>query len=125
MPRGDATGPMGMGPMTGRGAGYCAGYGVPGYVNNIPGRGFGMGFGRGASFGGRGGRGGGFGFRNRFYATGVPGWARFGGGMAAPYQSIDPELEKQALGNQAEILQTELDAIKKRLEELNTKAQKK
>jgi len=33
MPRGDGTGPMGMGPMTGRAAGYCAGYGVPGYMN--------------------------------------------------------------------------------------------
>ena len=26
MPGGDRTGPMGMGQMTGRGAGYCAGY---------------------------------------------------------------------------------------------------
>ena len=26
MPRGDGTGPMGMGPMTGRGMGYCTGY---------------------------------------------------------------------------------------------------
>lgn len=25
MPRGDGTGPMGMGPMTGRGAGFCNG----------------------------------------------------------------------------------------------------
>ena len=125
MPRGDATGPIGMGPMTGRGAGYCAGYGMPGYMNNISGRGFGMGFGRGAGFGGRGGRGGGFGFRNRFYATGVPGWAWYGGSVAAPYQKSDPELEKQALGNQAEMLQAELDAIKNRLEELNTKTQKK
>jgi len=33
MPRGDRTGPAGMGPMTGRAAGYCAGYGVPGYLN--------------------------------------------------------------------------------------------
>jgi hypothetical protein len=38
MPRGDRTGPGGMGPMTGRGAGYCAGYDVPGYVNAAPGR---------------------------------------------------------------------------------------
>lgn len=28
MPRGDRTGPMGMGPMTGRGAGYCGGFGA-------------------------------------------------------------------------------------------------
>jgi len=40
MPRGDGTGPAGMGPMTGRAAGYCAGYPVPGYVNPIPGPGF-------------------------------------------------------------------------------------
>jgi len=33
MPGGDRTGPAGMGPMTGRAAGYCAGYNVPGYMN--------------------------------------------------------------------------------------------
>ncbi len=38
MPRGDGTGPAGMGPMTGRAAGYCAGYGVPGYMNPLGGR---------------------------------------------------------------------------------------
>lgn len=38
MPGGDGTGPMGMGPMTGRGAGYCAGNDVPGYANPLPGR---------------------------------------------------------------------------------------
>ena len=38
MPRGNRTGPAGMGPMTGRVAGYCAGYPVPGYMNPIPGR---------------------------------------------------------------------------------------
>ena len=33
MPRGDGSGPAGLGPMTGRGAGYCAGYPVPGFAN--------------------------------------------------------------------------------------------
>jgi len=33
MPRGDRTGPMGLGPMTGRAAGYCAGYPTPGFMN--------------------------------------------------------------------------------------------
>ena len=33
MPAGNGTGPLGMGPMTGRAAGYCAGYPVPGYMN--------------------------------------------------------------------------------------------
>ena len=32
MPRGDQTGPAGMGPMTGRAAGFCAGYSTPGYT---------------------------------------------------------------------------------------------
>ena len=39
MPRGDGTGPAGLGPMTGRSAGYCAGYGVPD-KNAWPGRGY-------------------------------------------------------------------------------------
>jgi len=43
MPRGDGTGPMGLGPMTGRGAGYCAGSGVPGFMNPIPRAGIGVG----------------------------------------------------------------------------------
>jgi len=38
MPAGDGTGPMGMGPMTGRAAGYCAGYPAPGYANPMAGR---------------------------------------------------------------------------------------
>ncbi len=44
MPRGDGTGPAGMGPMTGRAAGYCAGYPVPGYMNPYGGR-LGLGYG--------------------------------------------------------------------------------
>lgn len=32
MPRGDRSGPVGMGPMTGRRLGYCAGNQVPGFV---------------------------------------------------------------------------------------------
>ena len=39
MPAGDGTGPLGWGPMTGRAAGYCAGFPVPGYMNLFVGRG--------------------------------------------------------------------------------------
>jgi len=39
MPAGNGTGPLGFGPMTGRAAGYCAGYPVPGYMNPVAGRG--------------------------------------------------------------------------------------
>jgi len=55
MPGGDGTGPMGQGSMTGRGAGYCVGYNVPGcynvpgYMNNMP-AGLGRGRGRGFAF---------------------------------------------------------------------------
>ncbi len=38
MPRGDGTGPAGMGRLTGRSAGFCAGFKTPGFIN--------MGFGR-------------------------------------------------------------------------------
>lgn len=40
MPFGDGTGPGGYGPMTGRAAGFCAGYAVPGYANPVFCRGF-------------------------------------------------------------------------------------
>ncbi|MBN2076411.1 MAG: DUF5320 domain-containing protein [Dehalococcoidales bacterium] len=59
MPSGDRTGPAGMGPMTGRGAGYCTGYTWPGFLSRIPGRRwFGI---------GRRNRGNGRGFRNNWY----------------------------------------------------------
>jgi len=120
MPSGDRTGPIGMGAMSGRAAGYCAGFGMPGCANPVSGRGFGMGFGRGRGFGG-----GGRGWRHIFYATGLPGWMRLGGytapyGYCVPYRKSDPDMEKQALNIQAEALQTELDLIKKRLSEIET-----
>ena len=120
MPRGDRTGPMGMGARTGRAAGYCAGNEMPGYMNPGPGGGFGMGFGGGRGFrGGGGGGGGGRGWRHRFYATGMPGWMRFGG-SPMPYQQADPESEKQELKNQARALRSELDLVDKRLGELES-----
>jgi hypothetical protein len=116
MPGGDGTGPMG--PMTGRAAGYCAGYGVPGFMNPMPGLGWGRGFGRGRGLGGGGRRG----WRNMFWATGLPGWARFGSGAVAPMPGVQtapsPEAEKEVLTRQAEFLQAQLDNLRKRLEEL-------
>lgn len=108
MPAGDRTGPMGMGSMTGRGAGYCGGFAAPGFANAGPGRG--RGFGRRFS-------GGGFGWRNRFFATGLP--ARTQGASYAP---ADPEAEKQGLKQQVDALQSELEMIRKRLDELTGSA---
>ena len=51
MPRGDKTGPQGLGSSTGRAMGFCAGYLVPGYMNSIPGQGRGCGKGLGRRLG--------------------------------------------------------------------------
>jgi len=129
MPGGDGTGPGGMGPMTGRAAGYCAGYPAPGFMNPIPGRGFGGG-GRGR---------GGWGRRNQFYATGLTGWQRgvygapaFGGAapyavpQAAPFApAMTAQQELDQLKGQAEYFEDALDGIKKRLEELGAKTEEK
>ena len=102
MPFQDRTGPQGQGPMTGRGAGLCAGANT-----TAPSRGFGRGrggarFGRGTGFGrGRGGWGQGFGF-------------------AQPYApaTLTPEQEVSTLKAQAAQLQDSLQYIKDRLSTL-------
>ena len=55
MPRGDRTGPEGMGPMTGRRFGYCNGYDSPGLSRGRMGGGYGRGLGnfRGSGMGRR------------------------------------------------------------------------
>ncbi len=123
MPGGDRTGPAGQGPMTGRAAGYCAGYNVPGYMNPA-----GRFLGRGAF----GGRGRGMMHRNWYYATGQPGWARYdmgfpaGGTGAVPYPGeVEPAEEKEMLAEQADYLKQQLEDIQKRLSDLEKKKQAK
>lgn len=99
MPRGDGTGPLGFGPMTGRGMGFCAGYNVPGYIN-----GFGFGVHRG--------------YRRMFYATGIPGWARFGYVPAETRVDYVAD-EKSYLKAQAQYLEDQLKYIKDRLNDLD------
>jgi hypothetical protein len=73
MPFGDGTGPRGMGPMTGWGAGYCTGSGHMRFIGPAFGRGW-FGFSRG--FGRSIGRGSGRGiFRSGFSRfTSYPRW---------------------------------------------------
>lgn len=123
MPRGDRTGPEGLGPMTGRAAGYCAGYNAPGYMNP----GWAGGRGRGFGFSGRGG---GRGRRNWFYATGLPGWQRTAQGLPAfgrqggrygaafPAAEWTAQEEKAALKSEIEFLKKQLKSFEKRMEEL-------
>ena len=54
-----------------------------------------------------------------FHAANLPGWMCFWGD-AAPFKKPDPEIEKKALKNRADALQSELDLIKKRLGEMET-----
>jgi len=103
MPRGDRTGPMGVGPRTGRGAGSCAGYSRPGYANAAPGIGLGLGY-----------RGGGRGWRNMYYATGLPGWARAGYAPPPPM----PEVELSALKAEAKSLGDQLAVISQRIKQI-------
>ncbi len=109
MPFGDRTGPLGLGPMTGRAMGYCAGYAVPGFMNPWPG------FGRGRGFWGRG-----------------RGWRRFAFVAPAavtpvyqqPYQlTKEEELrmlenEAKAIEEEQKLLKQELESIKKQINEL-------
>jgi len=109
MPGRDKTGPQGMGPGTGRGLGDCNGneartlfgYGC------LPGSGM-------RSMCGRGGYG--HGNRRMFYATGLPGWYRYGniynqsGETAADEQTL---LEREAA-----FLTERLEQVNKRLHSL-------
>ncbi len=107
MPAGDGTGPMGLGPMTGRAAGYCAGYGVPGYMNPIPGRGA-WGWGRA---------------RGRGWGT----WGTVPLADIAPplYGTPAPEAERQFLTQQVQALEQQLDWARKRLDDLAPKESEK
>jgi len=119
MPRGDGAGPMGAGPMTGRGAGYCAGYSLPGYANPVGGRHY---YGWGTWNRGRG-------YRHWYHATGPTGWARASRGMPAwggygwhypahPVPPVSPQQEMEMLKSEAQELEQGLKEIKKRMEEL-------
>lgn len=114
MPGFDGTGPLGQGSMTGGGRGYCA--------VNLNGAGARQGVGRGFF-----GRGGGRGYRNCFYATGLPGWVRAQKGMQAfgGYErALSREEELTELKNQADYLKTELDAVQARVRDLETKEER-
>jgi hypothetical protein len=90
--------------------GYCAGFGMPGSANPVPGRG-GFGFGRGSGLGwsGRG-----RGWRCSYRATGLPGWARAGYG----YLLYGPEFTAK---DEINVLQDQADFLKKQLEDIQNR----
>ena len=104
MARGDGTGPMGQGPLSGRGMGYCAG--------EVVGRpyGRGAGFVRGAGFG----RGGGLGrgMRRRDFSC-RPGFGpAFVGYPAEPVNTMS---EKEWLSEEKAALEERLNLVNKEL----------
>ena len=119
MPRGDGTGPMGTGAMTGHRGGFCSGFAAPGFVGRSGGRGSAAGFGRNAAAWGQG-----YGGGRRGWCTTAP--AAFLQGRqgavagAGRWTAPNPEMEKAALKSQAEALQAELEFVKNRLENLET-----
>lgn len=142
MPGFDRTGPLGMGPMTGRGLGLCgprAGRGALG-AYGYPLRGAGRGFapwgggrgrvwggGRGAGFSG-GGRRGGFGAgRGGFGYWGFPGSAGYAGPGADPYYAPlaygepAPQDELSYLRNVMGDMEKEMKALQSRIRELEAK----
>jgi len=107
-----------MGPMTGRGLGFCAGYSRPGSAAAGLGSGGGMGRGMGRGRGNR--------WRHWVHATGLPLWARTGYPPAAraaygppAYGPAAPEDELEMLKSQADWLRNELEAIQSRIADLD------
>lgn len=98
MPGGDGTGPRGMGPLTGRGLGFCSGAGVSGFMG---------------------------GFRRLGLAC-RRGWGAGRGGYAAGDAPIRPaeygaEDERRMLSARAGMLREALDDIEARLKSLEGK----
>ena len=122
MPGFNGTGPQGAGPMTGGARGYCVsagGYnpGFAGGSGGSRGSGYGAGFGRGPGF--RRGLGPGMGMGRGFGHGRGYGWYPPAYGATYP---LEPADETNALKAEADYLKNSLDAITKRLEELEKNA---
>jgi len=95
MPAGDGTGPLGLGSMTGRGYGRCAGYDAPGFATPFGGR----------RYLGRGGAGRGYG-RGYGCTAAYP--------TRVPLYGVVPD-EKTVLAAQVKAREDELKALKERI----------
>jgi len=109
MPGGDRTGPEGFGARTGRGLGYCSGYDSPGFTKGHT-KGWGRGFGRGYW-----GRGRGF-WRRDYYPDSNYGPVPY---YRNNYPEPSKDEEKSYLEDIVKGLESELKAMKERLQELS------
>lgn len=96
---------------TGRGASHCNGFAAPGYANSVGfvgGLGCGFGHGRG--------------YRAMFRVAGMPCWVRYGYSAYSEPNTAAFD-EKTFLSNQADLLENQLQQVKKRLSSLNQEAE--
>ena len=100
MPRGNHYGPMGFGPMSGRGMGFCAGYDMPGYAA--------MGYGP---------------MRMRRHFGGFGRGMRFAA-FEVPYPEDKPEEKLDMLRTRETWLEGQLAEVRQDISELETKTQK-
>lgn len=110
---------MGAGSRSGRRAGYCAGFNTPGYANPEVPAGLRKGMAHRRGVWGSGPIAGGRGWRHRFFATDRPDRMYFDH-YPAPAQPFDAKLEKEFLKKRSQSLQSELDDINKRLENMDS-----
>ncbi|MBN2107364.1 MAG: DUF5320 domain-containing protein [Deltaproteobacteria bacterium] len=116
MPGFNGTGPMGMGPRTGGGRGFCAPGSGAAY-------GYGAGLYRGAGRGGipwGGGRGRAWGGGRGWYGPVAPAW-----GAAPVFGGYSPEQEAAFLQNQAAALEQEIQRMRARIDELESRGEEK
>jgi len=117
MPGGDRTGPSGLGPMTGRTAGYCAGNSDISYVDPPSARSNGFGYGR---------------YQGQYFRRGYRGrWAvpyadhENGSPPSPDYDSTQSrQRELEFLECQAEYFKDKLQGIKQRIEKLSAEKAK-
>ena len=102
MPGGDGTGPLGKGPMTGRVAGFCAGYPITEYMPSGYIQGYGRGRGRG--------------FRRGFWGCFRRFWYR--DYYDTPFNQLSTKEEKAYLEKLVKNLEDELKVVKERLQDL-------
>lgn len=115
MPRGDRTGPMGEGPMSGKAQGLCAASSKQDQADYIPGFGWHGGRGRGRGPGSGGGRCRGQGFGGFGGGHG----RRFHGDVAVPAEA-DPDQAMALLQERAEYLRQAQEEVSRRISELET-----
>jgi len=110
MPRGNSTGPMGQGSMTGKGLGFCNGNDTPGFFKGDGGC-MGRGFGRGRGLGKGNGIGRGFNMGRNFAGS-------LGGFTGNFPSAISEDDEIKVLKLRAEALNKTQQEIEKRVKEL-------